>query len=135
MMSAGTTTTTTTTTTAPWKKKNAACLPMYKQSFSTNLNEKYHDGKHITQEQVQSAMQYTRCVKKTWITPSWYWVAPSLPFCPQFVRTLKGVESIPWGCFPQLCQVGWMSFGWWTILNTHRELLSTRKTQQRCSSW
>jgi hypothetical protein len=20
---------------------------------------------------------------------------------------------------PQLCQVGWMSFGWWTILNTH----------------
>jgi hypothetical protein len=21
-------------------------------------------------------------------------------------------------CFPQLCQVGWMSFGWWTVLDT-----------------
>jgi hypothetical protein len=29
-------------------------------------------------------------------------------------------------CFPQLCQVGWMSFGWWTILDTHRKLLSVK---------
>jgi hypothetical protein len=26
-------------------------------------------------------------------------------------------------CFPQLCQVGWMSFGWWTIRDTHRKRL------------
>jgi hypothetical protein len=25
--------------------------------------------------------------------------------------------------FPQLCQIVWMSFGWWTILDTHRKLL------------
>jgi hypothetical protein len=39
--------------------------------------------------------------------------------------TIQGVESIPQGCramlTPQLCQVGWMSFGWWTILDTHRK--------------
>ena len=28
-------------------------------------------------------------------------------------------------CFPQLCQVGWMSFGWWTIPDTDRCLAST----------
>ena len=27
-------------------------------------------------------------------------------------------------CLPQLCQVGSMSFGWWTILDTHGKLLS-----------
>ena len=57
------------------------------------------------------------------------------PFCP---------ISIPWGhglykvsiafhrdaepcwrqCFPQLCQDVRMSFGWWTILDTHMKLLS-----------
>ena len=25
-------------------------------------------------------------------------------------------------CFPQLCQVGWMSFGWWTILDTQETI-------------
>ena len=30
-------------------------------------------------------------------------------------------------CFPQLCRVGWMSFGWWTILDTHRKLLTIKK--------
>ena len=29
-------------------------------------------------------------------------------------------------CFPQLCQVGWMSYGWWTILDTHGKLLSMK---------
>uniref|UniRef100_A0A674DNW2 WD repeat-containing protein 37 n=1 Tax=Salmo trutta TaxID=8032 RepID=A0A674DNW2_SALTR len=29
-------------------------------------------------------------------------------------------------CVPQLCQVGWMSFGWWAILNTHGKLLSVK---------
>jgi hypothetical protein len=29
-------------------------------------------------------------------------------------------------CFQQFCQVGWMSFGWWTILDTDRKLLSMR---------
>ena len=29
-------------------------------------------------------------------------------------------------CFPQLCQVGWMFFGWWTILDTHRKPLSMK---------
>ena len=29
-------------------------------------------------------------------------------------------------CFPQMCQVGWMSFGWWTILDTHGKLLSVK---------
>jgi hypothetical protein len=28
--------------------------------------------------------------------------------------------------FPQLCQVGWMSFGWWNILDTHRKMLSMK---------
>ena len=35
---------------------------------------------------------------------------------------------------PQLCPVGWMSFEWWTILETHRKLLTVKKSQQRCSS-
>jgi hypothetical protein len=47
---------------------------------------------------------------------------------------LQGVESIPQGCWPMLtpmltplfCQVDWMSFGWWTILDTHRKLLSVK---------
>jgi hypothetical protein len=29
-------------------------------------------------------------------------------------------------CFPQLCQVGWASFGWWTILDKHGKLLSMK---------
>ena len=29
-------------------------------------------------------------------------------------------------CFPQLCHVGWMSFGWWTVLDTHGKLLSVK---------
>ena len=29
-------------------------------------------------------------------------------------------------CFPQLCQVGWISFGCCTILDTHRKLLSVK---------
>ena len=29
-------------------------------------------------------------------------------------------------CFPQLCQVGWMSCGWWTILDTYGKLLSVK---------
>ena len=29
-------------------------------------------------------------------------------------------------CFSQLCQVSWMSFGWWTILDTHRKLFSVK---------
>ena len=39
--------------------------------------------------------------------------------------------------FPQLAgwlEVGWRSFGWWTILDTHRKLLSV-KTAVACSSW
>uniref|UniRef100_A0A8C8GUU6 Decaprenyl-diphosphate synthase subunit 1 n=1 Tax=Oncorhynchus tshawytscha TaxID=74940 RepID=A0A8C8GUU6_ONCTS len=48
--------------------------------------------------------------------------------------TLQGVESVPQGywapcllqCFPQLCQVDWMSFGWWTILDTHGKWLSVK---------
>ena len=28
--------------------------------------------------------------------------------------------------FSQLCQVGWMSFGWWTILDTHGKLLRVK---------
>ena len=60
------------------------------------------------------------------------------PFCPQNslnslvgAWTLQGVESVPQGrwpmlrkCFPKLCQVGWMSFGFWTALDTHGKLLS-----------
>ena len=29
-------------------------------------------------------------------------------------------------CVPQLCEVGWMSFGWWTSLDTHGKLLSVK---------
>ena len=29
-------------------------------------------------------------------------------------------------CFPQLCQVGWMSFGWWTIFYKHGNVLSVK---------
>ena len=29
-------------------------------------------------------------------------------------------------CFPQLCQVGWMSFGGWTTLDTRKESLSMK---------
>uniref|UniRef100_A0A4W5LEU1 Phospholipid/glycerol acyltransferase domain-containing protein n=1 Tax=Hucho hucho TaxID=62062 RepID=A0A4W5LEU1_9TELE len=63
------------------------------------------------------------------------------PFCPQNSLnssgswTLQGVESVPQGCWPhvdsnaspQLCQVGWMSFGWWTILDTHTETVECEK--------
>ena len=54
------------------------------------------------------------------------------PFCPQKCLNLSGHglykvliafhrNSTPcWlQCFPQLYQVGWMSFGWWTILDAH----------------
>jgi hypothetical protein len=27
---------------------------------------------------------------------------------------------------PQLYQGGWMSFGWWTFLDTHRKLMSVK---------
>jgi hypothetical protein len=63
---------------------------------------------------------------------------PSLFLCHQNslnvrVWTPHGVESIPQGCWPmstpipQLCQDGWMSFGWRTSLDTHRKLLSLKK--------
>ena len=29
-------------------------------------------------------------------------------------------------CFPQLCPIGWMSFGWWTILDKQGKLLSVK---------
>ena len=32
-------------------------------------------------------------------------------------------------CFQQLCQVGWMSFRWWTILDTHGKLLSVKNPE------
>jgi hypothetical protein len=59
------------------------------------------------------------------------------PFCPQpqFVRarTLHGVESVPQGCWPMLTPIlptvvsGCLNvFGWWTILDTHRKLLSVK---------
>jgi hypothetical protein len=36
-------------------------------------------------------------------------------------------------CFPQMCQVDWMSFGWWTIFDTRETVV--RETQQCGSSW
>jgi hypothetical protein len=50
---------------------------------------------------------------------------------PQFVGpwTLQGVESVPQGCWPILTpmlQVVWMSFGCWTILDTHEKLLGVK---------
>ena len=50
---------------------------------------------------------------------------------PQFVGpwTLQGVESVPQGCWPMftpMLQVVWMSFGWWTILDTHGKLLGVK---------
>ena len=45
-------------------------------------------------------------------------------------------------CFPQLCQVGWMSAGWWSILDRHRKLLSVKNpaalqflTQSNWCAW
>ena len=47
--------------------------------------------------------------------------------------TLQGIKSIPQGCWPMLtpkllqsCQLDWMSFGRWTILDTHGKLLSVK---------
>jgi hypothetical protein len=61
------------------------------------------------------------------------------PFCPQnSLNSLgQGVNKVWKGfhrdagpcwlhCFPQLCQVGWMSFGWWTMLDKHGKLLSVK---------
>ena len=33
-------------------------------------------------------------------------------------------------CFPQLCKVGCMFFGWWTILDTHRKLLRIKNSAE-----
>ena len=38
----------------------------------------------------------------------------------------RGAEPFWLQCFPRLCQVVWMSFGWWTILDTHGKLLSVK---------
>jgi hypothetical protein len=64
------------------------------------------------------------------------------PFCPQnslntlghwLYNVLKAFhrDAGPYWlqCFPQLCQVDWMSFGWWTVLDTHGE------TQLCCNIW
>jgi hypothetical protein len=54
------------------------------------------------------------------------------PFCLQNSLNLPGhglykLAKVCWfQCFPQLCQVLWMSFGWWTILDTHGKLLSVK---------
>ena len=65
-----------------------------------------------------------------------YWVYKTLGTLlpseqPQFVRAWTGRFYRDAGpcwlqCFPQLCQVSWMSFGWWTILDSHGKLLSLK---------
>ncbi|KAK6292636.1 hypothetical protein J4Q44_G00372200 [Coregonus suidteri] len=47
---------------------------------------------------------------------------------PQFVWawTLQGCWPMLTQCFAQLSQVGWMSFGWWTILDTQGKLMSMK---------
>ena len=41
-------------------------------------------------------------------------------------RSTGMLAHVDSNAFPQLCQVGWMSFGWWTILDTHGKLLSVK---------
>ena len=61
------------------------------------------------------------------------------PFCPQNSLNSSGhgpykvskvfhkdAGSCWLQCFPQLCQAGWIPFGWWTILDTHGRLLSVK---------
>ena len=61
------------------------------------------------------------------------------PFCPQnslnssghgLCKVSKAFQRDAGPCwlhwFPQLCQVAWMSFRWWTVLDTHRKLLSMK---------
>jgi hypothetical protein len=74
---------------------------------------------------------------KTLATP--FQILSCTPFCPQ--NSLNSSEHGPYKvskafygdagscwlpCFPQLCQVGWINFGWWIILDTHGKLLSMK---------
>ena len=74
---------------------------------------------------------------KTLKTPSWYWVAPH--FRPQNRLNSLGHERYTvskvfhrdtgpcWlQCFSQLCQVGWRSFGWWTLFDTYGKQFSVK---------
>ena len=54
-------------------------------------------------------------------TASIHWGIDSTRSWKRSTGMLTHVDS---QCIPQLCQVGWMSFGGRTILDTHRKLLS-----------
>ena len=67
---------------------------------------------------------YTRCTKH-------YVHLSNIALHPPFQNSLNSsrhgfykVSKALTQCFPQLWQVEWMSFGWWTILDTHGKLLS-----------
>ena len=62
------------------------------------------------------------------------------PFCPQNSLNSSGhglykgptalhrdADPCWLQCFPQFCHIGWMSFVWWTILDTHGKLLCVEK--------
>ena len=84
----------------------------------------------------QFGLNYTLNVKNIRNT---FLIFSCTPFCPQnsLNSSWHGLYEVSkafhrdagqcWlQCFPQLCQVVWMSFGWWTILDTHKKLLSMK---------
>ena len=116
------------------------CVAQHTTSLTHNINALYEISTLNTHLHfcILSSMglQYTLSAQNI---RNIFLIITCIPFCPQNSLSLSGhglykvlkvlhrdVGPCWLQCFTQLCQVGWMSFGWWTILDTHGKLLSVK---------